>query len=422
MCQRSFQSLEHDVRTGLDVAFQPLSQLCNLLGSVDISGSAACDNTFLYGCTSSCQSIFHTKLCFFHLGLGCSTYTDHCYAAGQFCQTLLQFLSVEIGGRLVDLMLDLSHTILDRLGLACTVYDHGIFLLYLYALCTAQLLQSGLFQIQTQLLADHFAAGQDSDILQHFFSSVAVARCLNRYYIESTTQLVYDQGGQSLAFYIFCDDEQTLAGLYDLLQDRQDVLDVADLLIGDQDVRIFQNGFHLVHIGCHISGDVTTVELHTFYQFQLGLHGLGFLDGDHTVVGNLLHSICYHVTHFFITCRDSSNLGDLLFAFHLGAHLLDCFYCALGSLLHTLSHNDRICACCQVLHAFVYHSLCQYGCGSGTVTCCIVGLGSDFLYQLCTHVFKSIFQLDLFCDGHTVVCDQRSTIALIQYYVSSLRP
>ena len=65
--------------------------------------------------------------------------------------------------------------------------------------------------------------------------------------------------------------------------------------------------------------------------------------------------------------------------------------------------------------------LCKYGCGCGSVAGHVVGLRSHFTDELCSHVLKSVFQFDLFCDGHAVVCDQRSAERLIQYYVPSLR-
>ena len=74
----------------------------------------------------------------------------------------------------------------------------------------------------------------------------------------------------------------------------------------------------------------------------------------------------------------------------------------------------------RLLHASADHCLCQNSCGCGAVTCNVIGLCCNFFYQLCTHILESIFQLDLFCDGHTIVGDQRSTKGFIQSYVTSL--
>ena len=91
----------------------------------------------------------------------------------------------------------------------------------------AQLIHSSVLQLIAQL--DRRLPGtacQDCDILQHFFSSVTITRSLYADYVEGTTQLVNDQGGQSLALNIFSDDQKLCAALYNLLQQRQDLLNI----------------------------------------------------------------------------------------------------------------------------------------------------------------------------------------------------
>ena len=111
----------------------------------------------------------------------------------------------------------------------------------------------------------------------------------------------------------------------------------------------------------------------------------------------------------------------MLLAVYLGAHLCDRVYCRLGRFLHALSQNNRVCACCQILDARIHHSLRQYGRCGGPVTCNVVGLGRHFLDKLCAHIFKRIRKLNLFRDGHAVVCDERRAVGFIQNYVSAFR-
>ena len=184
---------------------------------MNVCGTTATDDAFLYGCSGSCQRIFQAKLSFLHLSLGSSTYTDDCHATGQLSQSLLQLLSVEIRSGLFDLLLDLCDSGLQCFLIAFTVYDHGVLFLYLNGFCTTQHIHCGILQLITKLGTDYGTAGQNCDILQHSFSSVTIAGSLNSYYIESTTQLVDDQGGQRLALYILSDDQQLSAGLNDLL-------------------------------------------------------------------------------------------------------------------------------------------------------------------------------------------------------------
>ena len=67
------------------------------------------------------------------------------------------------------------------------------------------------------------------------------------------------------------------------------------------------------------------------------------------------------------------------------------------------------------------HRLCQNCRGGGTVSGYIVGLGSHLTDELCAHVFKTVFQLDLFGDGHTIVGDEGRSEGFLQNYISSFR-
>ncbi len=283
----------------------------------------------------------------------------------------------------------------------------------------AQHIQSGILQLIAQLGADHGAAGENGDILQHLFSSVAVAGSFYSHHVKGTTKLVDNQGGKGLALHILGDDQKLLAGLNDLLQKRQNLLDIGNLLISDQDAGVLQRGFHLIHIGSHVGRNIASVELHSFHQIQLGLHGLGLFNGNNTVSADLLHGIRHQLSYGIISGRDGCHSGDMLLAVYFLAHLGNSLYSAVGSLLHTLSQDNGVGACRQVLHTGVYHRLCQYGSCGGSVSCHVVGLGGYLFYKLCAHVLKSVSQLDLLCNGHTVIGDQGSPEGLIQHHISS---
>src|SRR5699024_8271655 len=147
-----------------------------------------------------------------------------------------------------------------------------------------------------------------------------------------------------------------------------------------------------------VSGNVSAVKLHTFYQIQLCMHGLGFLNCDNAVVGNFLHSVCNQFSNLLIACGDCGNVRDLFLAADLLAHFLDSLNCFVGSLLHTFSQDDGVSACSQVPHSFVNHSLCKNSSCCGTVACNVVCLGRNFFDQLRAHILKWILQFDFFCD------------------------
>ena len=73
--------------------------------------------------------------------------------------------------------------------------------------------------------------------LEHLLAAVAEAGRLNCNAGKGSAQLVEYESGKSLALDILCDDEQLLARLNDLLEQRQDLLNVGYLLIGDKNER-----------------------------------------------------------------------------------------------------------------------------------------------------------------------------------------
>ncbi len=266
-----------------------------------ISRAASGDNAFFHSCSCSVQSILHTKLSFLHFSLCSSADTNNRYAASQLCESLLKLLAVEIGLCLGDLRLDLSDTVLDCFLVASSVDDGCGLLLDLNSFCLAEHIHGSILELNAEIRRDYLSAGQDCDILKHLFSSVAIARCLYRTYLEGSTELVDNQCGQCLALNILSDDQKACAGLNDFLKKRKDILNVADLLVCDQDIRAVQICLHLLHISCKVCGNISSVELHTFYKVKLCLHCLGFLDGDDAIIRNGLHRVCNHIANGFIS-------------------------------------------------------------------------------------------------------------------------
>ncbi len=74
-----------------------------------------------------------------------------------------------------------------------------------------------------------------------------------------------------------------------MLEQRQQVLHVADLFFVNQDVGIFQHGFHAVRIGNEVRRQIAAVELHAVHGFELGDHSLRLFNRDDAVLADLLH-------------------------------------------------------------------------------------------------------------------------------------
>ena len=101
------------------------------------------------------------------------------------------------------------------------------------------------FELDAQAFEHRGAAGQDGDVFEHGLAAIAVARRLDGTALERAAELVDDQRRQGFAFDVFGDDQQRLAGVDHGLEHRHQFLDVRDLLLVDQHVRVFEDAFHL---------------------------------------------------------------------------------------------------------------------------------------------------------------------------------
>ena len=132
-------------------------------------------------------------------------------------------------------------------------------------------------ELDAEIFGDGLAAGEDGDVLQHGFAAVAEARSLDGRDLQRAAQLVDDEGGERFAFDVLSDDEERLAALGDLLEQREQVFHRADFLFVDQDVGVLQNGFHALGIGDEVRREIAAVELHAFDDFELGFERLRLL-------------------------------------------------------------------------------------------------------------------------------------------------
>ena len=311
--------------------------------------------------------------------------------------------------------------VLDLLGIAAAVDDNGGVLVDLDLAGTAEIGELSLLQVHVQLVCEVGAAGQDGDIAEHFLAAIAEAGRLDADAVEAAAQTVDEQGGQRIALDVLGDDDELLAGLDDLLQNGQDVLNGGDLLIGDEQVRIIDNSFHLVGVGDHIRGDIAAVELHAFDNIEAGLGGLGLFDGDDASGRDLLHGLGDQLADLLVAGGDGADAGDVRAAVHGLRVGLDGLDGGVNGLLHALAHDHGVGAGADVLQALADDGLCQQGGGGGAVACDVVRLRSDFTDELSTHILKRILELDFLGDRHAVVRDERGTIFLRQDNVAALR-
>ena len=114
----------------------------------------------------------------------------------------------------------------------------------LICLALPELAELEVFQLQAQVFADHGAAGEHGHVAQHRLAAVAEARGLDRTDVEHAAQLVDDQGRQRFALDVLGHDQERLARLRDLFEKRDHLAQAADLLLVEQDQRVFEDDLH----------------------------------------------------------------------------------------------------------------------------------------------------------------------------------
>ena len=295
----------------------------------------------------------------------------------------------------------------------------------------AEVADLNVLELDAEIFGDGLAAGQDGDVLQHGLAAVAEARSLDGRDLQRATQLVDDESGERFAFHVFRDDQQRLAALGDLLEQREQVLHRADLLLVDQDVGVLEGSFHALGIGDEVGREVAAVELHAFDHFQLGLERLRLFDGDDAVLADLLHRFRNDLADgLVIVGRNGAHLRDHLagdglrqlveFAVDAVAFLVELAADDGDGLLDAALQGHRIGAGSDGLYAFAEDRLGQNGGGGGAVAGDVRSLGSNFADHLGAHVLEAVFQFDFFCDGDAVLGNGRRTEFLFNDDVAAL--
>src|SRR5205085_3843242 len=222
-----------------------------------------------------------------------------------------------------DLRADGLHAALDVAGLARALDDGRVVLVNRDLLRAAQVFELDVLQLDAEVFRDDLAARKYRDVFEHRLAAVAEAGGLDRADVQSTAQLVDDERGERLALDIFGDDEQRLAHLRDLFQERQEVFHRADLLLVDEDQRVVEDGLHPFGIGDEVRREVAAVELHALDHVKLRQHRLRLLDRDDAVLADLVHRLGDEFTNRAVAVgRDGSDLRDGV-ALHRLRHALD---------------------------------------------------------------------------------------------------
>ena len=381
--------------------------------------AAADDDALFDGGAGRGEGVFELGLLLLELDLGRRADLDHRDAAGQLGHPLLELLAVKVGGGDVDLRLDFLDPVLDRLVGAAALNDGGVILVGDHPAGAAEVGDLGLFERAAELFGDQGAAGQHGDVLELLLASVAEAGGFDGEHVDRAAQLVDDQRGQRFAVHIVGDDHEVLGDLEQLLHQRDDILDGADLAVGDQDVGVVNGGFHALGVGDEVGGDVAAVELHAVGELGLHADALALFDGDHAVFADLLHHIGDDFADLFVVAGDGGDGGDFVLLLDRAGHAAEFVNDGAEAAVEAALERHGVGAGGDVAEAFGDDRLGEHGGGGGAVARDVVGADRDFLGELGAHVAEGLIELDLAGDGDAVVDDQRRAELLVQHDVAA---
>src|SRR5262245_5183239 len=259
LTRRLLNRATHDLDADLFVGLEVFHAIERFLRTQECH-TATRDDAFLDRRTRGVQRVFDTSFLLFHLSHSRIADNDDCKTPDEFRQTLLQFLFIVIAGRLFNLTTDLSDPTLDIGTLARTFDDRGVFLVDSNALGFAHVFELDVLKLDAEVLADQSAAGQHRDVFQHRLATIAEARSFDRADLQRAAQFVDDQSCERFAFHVLSNDEEWTAGFRDFLEQRKQILQARDFLLVDEDVSVFENGFHRLRVGHEVGRQITIAE------------------------------------------------------------------------------------------------------------------------------------------------------------------
>ena len=357
-----------------------------------------------------------------HLGLRGRAHVDLGHAPGELGEPLLELLTVVVAGGLRDLVADLGHAAVDRRLPAGAADDRGVFRLHDHLLGPAEVAELDGVEGDAEILEDRLTAGEHGDVTEHRLAAVAVAGSLHGHRLDDAPQLVDDERGQGLPLDVLGDHHQRLARLADGLEERHEVLRARDLLLEDEDGRVFELAHLSVGVGDEVGREIATVELHALDHVHRGLGLLAFLDGDHAVLAHLEKRLGEHVAdRGIVVAGDRGDLHQLLLVLlvdrrrHREHRLRD----GLDRLVDPAGEGHRVGTRGDHLDPLAEDRLGEHRGRGRAVARHVVRLAGRLLHQLRAEVLERVLEIDLFGDGHTVLGDLGRAPALVEHGVAA---
>ncbi|CAH0040953.1 unnamed protein product [Clonostachys solani] len=390
--------------TKLLVEVGGLEAVQSLGGGLEESSTTTGQDTLLNSGAGSVQSIDEAILLLTNLDLGGTTDLDDGNTTGELGQTLLELLLLVLGGgRIGDDTADLLASLSNGVLAALTVEEDGVLLGDGDGTSGTEQIRGSLLELDIELIGEDGTVGQDSKITEDGLAVVTEAGGLDGSNLELTTELVENADGKSLTVNVLSNDDKRASLLGRGLEGRNDVLDSRDLLLREENQRVLKLDLLGLGVGDEVGRDESTVESHTLSDLELILHGLALLDGDDTLLANLLHGIGNHLAEVVVAVgTDGGNLSDLLAGGDVTLVGLEELDDSVDSSLDTTAQVHRVATGGNVLYSLGENGTAEDGGSGGTVTGNFVGLGGDVLEETSTEVLELVLENDGLGNGNTV--------------------
>ena len=159
----------------------------------------------------------------------------------------------------------------------------------MHSFSVAKIINAGSFQAHPDFLRNDLTAAQNGNILQHGFSPITEAWCLDCADLDNAADIVNHQSCQSFTIDVLRNHQQWTAGLGCAFQYRQEIADIRDLLVVDQNQRVLKVTLHTILVIDEVGRQVAAVKLHALDHLQLVLEGFAFFHRDHAFFADFFH-------------------------------------------------------------------------------------------------------------------------------------
>lgn len=397
-------------------------KVVELSGSVEEGNATAGNDTFVTGSAGGAESILNTVLELGDLNLRSTADLDDGDTTGEAAETLLELLLIVLGGSELDRAGDGGHTLLNLSLIAGATHDDGVVLRDDDLIGSAKNIEIRLVKNETNILADELGTSGNSNILHGVLSVVTEAGGLDGANLETTSELVENEGGKGLTVEVLSNDNKLTLVLGSVLEELQNGLHAGDLLVAKEDEGVLELSLRGLGVGGEIRRNVTAVPLDTFNVFDLSLESLTILSGNRGRMAKLLENSGQNTTDVLITVgRNGGNGLNLSAGLHGGGHILELLDDDVNGELNTTAEVHGVHASGNRLASLLEDGASKNGGGGGAITSLIVGLGGNLLDEASTNVVVSIGELNLLSNGDTILGDLGRAEGLVNDDVTAAR-